>query len=724
MNGAVQQERPFDRRAGRRAIVLGVLCGLTAAACYLNALGNGFCEDDWLIIVRNPLVTAPGQWGELWLEDYWHCDAGLEPHRDLLYRPVAILSYRLNHAIHGLDPFGYHLTNLILHVLVSAFVYRLALRMAHSQVCAVVAGCAFAALPIHTEAVAHVVGRAELLVALFTLLALQLLDPSEGALRPGWRRRAVVRIVAAGLCVFLAFGAKETGAAAVLLVPLFAAYRRRWPRRSGPASEGGPGYSTCGCFGGWIAVVVPAAVYVALRYAALEGSLFRSETPSVAMNLLVDATPLQRFYGLLQLWGMYWAKTFWPAVLVFDYSPYAVTLADRVTHPHVLIGLLAAVGCPVVAVVAYRRGDPAPLVWVIALWISYAPVSNALVLIKTTFAERVWYFPSVWVVLLVSWLLCVMVPRWISPAPGGQQAVRRIVVVPVGVLLVAGWARSWLRNAEWHDNGTLLVAAYRDHPNASNVLLCYGSFLARNHRYEEGIEMLNRALLVDLGNTRAHRTLAEAYLAVGEPETALKHLMTADAQLPAHPRTLELLRQARSVIAARSAIALGELERQVAADPDRLDPLLALADRLMEAGRPADAVDRLRQAESRFAAESRYWHRLAVVAVTAGQQEEGAAYYRRAIERGPDNAVLLVELAMLLLDRRAEGDMAEARSLIDCAARLAPDHIQVRIARAEVLVLEGRRIQAARLYRAIANSLPEGSEQRQRYQLRADFLEK
>ena len=158
MNGVTQPKRFLDRRAA----ALAGLCAVVAVACYVNALGNGFCEDDNPIIALNPLVTEPGQWGVLWLKDYWHRDAGVEIRRDLLYRPVAILTYRLNHAVHGLRPFGYHLVNLLLHVAVTLLVYRLGLRMTGSRACAALAGCAFAVLPIHVEAVTHVVGRAEL----------------------------------------------------------------------------------------------------------------------------------------------------------------------------------------------------------------------------------------------------------------------------------------------------------------------------------------------------------------------------------------------------------------------------------------------------------------------------------------------------------------------------------------------------------------------------------
>jgi hypothetical protein len=85
-----------------------------------------------------------------------------------------VFSFRLNHAVGGLRPFGYHLVNVALHAAVAALVVLVAVRAGCSSGGGALAGLLFAAMPIHTEAVANVVGRAELLAALFALLAVLL----------------------------------------------------------------------------------------------------------------------------------------------------------------------------------------------------------------------------------------------------------------------------------------------------------------------------------------------------------------------------------------------------------------------------------------------------------------------------------------------------------------------------------------------------------------------
>ena len=88
------------------------------------------------------------------------------------YRPLCVLTFRINHALGGLNPAGYHLGNILLHAIVTAtFTYVIG-SLTGRRLTAAVSGALFAAHPVHTEAVAGVVGRAELLACLFYLLSL------------------------------------------------------------------------------------------------------------------------------------------------------------------------------------------------------------------------------------------------------------------------------------------------------------------------------------------------------------------------------------------------------------------------------------------------------------------------------------------------------------------------------------------------------------------------
>lgn len=123
--------------------------------------------------MKNPdLLPATPVWN-VWLDDFWGTPLRHSgSHKS--YRPLCVLTFRLNYLLSALDPVGFHLTNVLLHSAVTG-VYVLTVRKAvvgcRSEVL-LLCGLLFATHPVHTEAVAGVVGRADVLACLFFLLAL------------------------------------------------------------------------------------------------------------------------------------------------------------------------------------------------------------------------------------------------------------------------------------------------------------------------------------------------------------------------------------------------------------------------------------------------------------------------------------------------------------------------------------------------------------------------
>ena len=128
-----------------------------AALAHCGALWNGFAMDDLYIIVWNPLVhSADGLW-RAFGAPYWPPDLGGK-----LYRPLAVASYTLDGLVD--DAPWFHAVNLLWHAGAAVVVAALARRWA-GMTTALVAGLLFAVHPVHVEAIANVIGRAELMAA-------------------------------------------------------------------------------------------------------------------------------------------------------------------------------------------------------------------------------------------------------------------------------------------------------------------------------------------------------------------------------------------------------------------------------------------------------------------------------------------------------------------------------------------------------------------------------
>lgn len=158
-------------------------------AVYARSLGNAFVQwDDPLLITKNPIVQS------LSLHTLWLAFTSFDPE---LYIPFTFVSFQINHAIHGLHPFGYHLVNLLLHIGSALLVLRIGRRLTGSLAASFIAALLFAIHPLHTEAVAWASARKDVLAGFFALLSVDLWLQWADRKREGAYRWSVLSYLAA-----------------------------------------------------------------------------------------------------------------------------------------------------------------------------------------------------------------------------------------------------------------------------------------------------------------------------------------------------------------------------------------------------------------------------------------------------------------------------------------------------------------------------------------------
>ena len=121
--------------------------------------------------MKNPDLLPETPVSNLLYDDFWGTPL-VHSGSHKSYRPLCVLTFRLNYRLGGLDPWGYHLGNVLAHGATAALFTHLARRLLVRTPPTLLAGLLFASHPIHTEAVAGVVGRADVLACLFYLLTL------------------------------------------------------------------------------------------------------------------------------------------------------------------------------------------------------------------------------------------------------------------------------------------------------------------------------------------------------------------------------------------------------------------------------------------------------------------------------------------------------------------------------------------------------------------------
>ncbi|MCL4457260.1 MAG: tetratricopeptide repeat protein [Nitrospirae bacterium] len=140
-----------------------LILAIASIAIYANTLTMGFVWDDIPFITKNRFIGDIEKIPELFTSHLW---AGVEGFfRGDYYRPLYALSFAIDHIFYKENPFGYHITNIILHAIASIAVYLLALKILKSDAAAFITGLVFAVHPSHVEAVAWITGRNNMLLA-------------------------------------------------------------------------------------------------------------------------------------------------------------------------------------------------------------------------------------------------------------------------------------------------------------------------------------------------------------------------------------------------------------------------------------------------------------------------------------------------------------------------------------------------------------------------------
>ncbi len=447
---------------------------LAATLLYARTVGFGWVYDDQLDVVRNTFVQSLRHLPEILSTTSWTGAAG-ESH---LYRPLALVTYAVNHQISGFQAWSYHLFNVLLHAGVSVLVYRVGRLWGLSAAAAGLGGLLFAVHPVHVEAAAAVFGRKDALAALFTLT--MVLAHRRAMTRGGWY--AVLSVVAYA-CAMLS---KEVGAVGLALVAV-----HDWRLESDPRRLAGQR-----AVGLYVAYALTFLAYLAVRTSVVGG--FGVADTSYLDNPLMTATLGPRLLTAVALVGRGVALLAAPIVLSPDYSFDAIPVVRSVLDWRFLatvagFGMLAW-GCTKPAV--RRSIVPLGVLWyAITLFLT----SNLLVLVGTIFAERLLYLPSVAFCLLVGAGLV-----WV----GRRQ---RAVAVAVTAALVAVYSVQTLRYSNaWRADIPLFRWAVASVPRSTKAHHKLGEELLRAGYLGEGVREVRLALAIAPENQYAATTLEVA----------------------------------------------------------------------------------------------------------------------------------------------------------------------------------------------------------------------
>lgn len=562
------------------------ICAAVAVLVHANTLANGFAYDDVDIIEQNEALHSWSGIVDHVDEPYWpgHYGRGVGA-----WRPVITTLFGVQWMVSGGDPALFHAVGALLHGATTFLVVLLLLELV-PLAAAVSGGLLFAVHPVHAEAVANLVGNAEVLASLFVVAAL--LVHLRGGERYGWRRTLAV----AGL-FSLGVLTKENAVVLPALVFLVDAavhdpgvrdlpdyLRRRWPV--------------------YLALVVVVVALFAARIAVL-GEI---APPQVAAGAtLLDEVP--RVFTVASTWPHYVRLLLWPADLAADYGG-IIPVVVMWTFQAVL-GVGIALFFLGVGLWGWRAGGPMEpdrlspralgfaVVWFGA---SILPASNIVFISPVVVAERNLYLPSVAAAVGLGYFLAALLRE--------RRAAGLTVLT---ALVVLGAGRTWERNRVWVDSWTPFDVLFEDHPEASRAWFFQGERLARESRFPEARRAYAVALTLMDSDYSTASVVARRFMGMGPSYERVSEflLLRAWEEQPAFytaPGGLAILYLNQQRYEEGERFARAALERA----PENPDVHRVLGAHLSGLGRPEEAIPhRIRAVELEDEPRPTWWFWLA-----------------------------------------------------------------------------------------------------------------
>ncbi len=608
--------RPPRREFWLAALIVGIGVGV-----YGNSVYGVFVHDDENAILHNPSIRR------LWpLTDVLRAPVDTP----VAGRPVVTLTFALNYAVGRLEPSGYHLVNIAIHLLNALVLFGIVRRTLESgpmrarfgesaRMLAAASALLWMVHPLQTEVVNYVTQRTESLMALFYLLTLYCAIRAREEARGGlWTLAAVVASA-------LGMASKETMVTAPLMVVL---YDRVFPADGSSLRRRLPLYAGL------------AATWVLL--AALMAGGPRSGTVGFGTEVTGSRYALNQCRMIIR----YLRLTLWPHPLVFDYGvPQPITV-DAVWPQAALLAVLAAA-----TLVGLVKWPPLGFAgaW---LFVMLAPTSSVVPIATEVGAERRMYLPLAALVVLGVCAGSVAIER----LRGGTKGRRRpegAVVVAALIVLLGGLSIE--RNKDYWSVERIwrTVVERWPHGRAHNN---FGAQLAREGRWAEAAAQFKLALPDYADELELRYNLGQALERTGQIDEAIEHYRAFLEKKPADAIVQNLL-GLRLADRGDLAEAVVHFREAIRLKPDEPGLYTNLGQALLKLERYDEAGNAFRFVLSRDPRNAAIHNNLGLTLVSRDKLGEAIREFQAAVDLDPANALnyFNLGLALILSGRRAEG---------------------------------------------------------------------
>ncbi len=486
-------ERPQERQHPALKFLVWIPF-VFAFILYGNSITNEFALDDMPQIVNHKYVQQ-GLSGivDVFTTNYW---SGANQNLGY-YRPLSHITFAIENEIHGNNPHLMHLMNVLLYALTGMALFGFLSALIRKRPFFVLAVILlFLAHPVHTEVVANIKSRDEILSFLNSILVLWLAFGYS-------KNKNILSLVGAWVFYFLALMSKETAMTTLAILPFMLYFFT--PRQGGYIA------------GTTVSFIAVSGLFLLLKFVMI-GTL--SGSPPVETNIYPYKELVERIPTAIFIFGMYMWRLVVPVRLLYDYS-YSQIPGTSWTDPLVWLSFCILIILVYVALKNLKRQNI--LSFALIFFGATMSVGLAFVVLRGgIMAERFLYAPVLGFSLTVCYFVYKLLP-WDKKSkqiiydfkPGASNA----FIAILAVLILFYSVRTIARNPVWKDNYSLFSTDIKIGDQSALLLKHYGSELINMSVSEE--DKFKKDSLMERGMAYVQKSLeinprfSEAYFKLG-----------------------------------------------------------------------------------------------------------------------------------------------------------------------------------------------------------------
>lgn len=435
---------------------------------YSNSICGKFVFDDEVLVKDNVYIKSRANLTHVFTGNLIEGAA----RKSVFYRPVQAITYMADYSVWKLDVRGYHITNIILHVLAALSVYWITLILSGARAASFFTALLFITHPVHTEAVAYISGRADILSALFMMLCLAFYIKQCSVKRIGIYSAMMA-------CFVLAVLSKEY---ALILPVLILIYHYAFRRKV--------------LVSGFLSILSISLVYIIIRVTILN---------FVPAHPLHPAGLFQRVPGFFAALFNYFKLLILPVGLHMEYG----NGLFRYNDPRVVLGFI--IFClSMVYAFRKRRDDSIACFSILWFYAALLPLSN-LYPVNAYMAEHWLYVPSVGFFIILGKIL------------GSAYAVKKIRIFALCAVAALCLFYSYLtvkQNETWRDPVIFYERTLKYAPRSPRIYNQLGLEYKKLRNYKEAERLFNKAIETDADYAEAYYNLGNLYLDTGRVREA------------------------------------------------------------------------------------------------------------------------------------------------------------------------------------------------------------